>query len=491
MTKDVLMDAGLGEIRLAVLQNGELAEFYIEKGDDEISLGNIYRGRVERVLPGMQSAFIDIGISKNAFLHIKDLLPEGYKDNHALARRSDGHQQIGNLLKAGQELTVQVIKEMSGQKGPRVTTRISLPGRFTVLLPGRNTAGISRRMEDSEERKRLKELARSLKPEGFGIIIRTAARNVPAEWLRDEIKELTEKWEMILKQQAGGPVPRCLYSEPDFVSHMVREHLTPDLNRFIVNDRDIWERINRLLDSASPGFRPRVEFFDKDYDLFEYYHVESAVSQALSRKVFLKSGGYLIFDMTEALTVIDVNSGRYTGRSSLEETALKINMEAAEMIARQVRLRDIGGIIIIDFIDMRNESHREEVVAALREAVRRDRTQTVVVGMTNLGLVEMTRKKVRQPLASYMTVDCKYCGGSGRRLSPETAARRVEKRIISYITQSQAGSLEILVHPDVHRVLTGQEKENLERIGELHSCRIQVLSSPDVAYGDMRIKAAQ
>jgi len=491
MTKEVLMDASLGEIRLAVLEDGELAEFHVEKRDDEITLGNIYRGRVERVLPGMQSAFVDIGISKNAFLHIKDLLPEG-KEYRRSAVKPDGvTPRIGELLKAGQEITVQVVKEKSGQKGPRVTTRISLPGRFSVLLPGRNAAGISRRMEDSEERKRLKELARMLKPEGAGLIIRTAARSVPAEWLRDEINELIEKWEMIRKEQEGGPVPRCLYSEPDFVSQMVREHLTPDLGRIIVNDRDIWERINQVLDSASPGFRPKVEYFDKDYDLFAYYHVESALNQALARKVYLKSGGYLIFDKTEAMTVIDVNSGRYVGKNSLEETAYKINMEAAEMIARQVRLRNIGGIVIIDFIDMQNESHREEVVAALKEAVKRDRTQTVVVGMTNLGLVEMTRKKIRPPLASYLTVDCQYCGGSGRRLSPEEAARNAEKRIMEYLSRSRAGSLEILVHPDVQKVFEGRERENLERICKLYSCRILVSPSPDVAYGDVRLREAQ
>lgn len=491
MTKDVLMDAGMGEIRLAVLEDGQLVEFYVEKREKESMLGNIYRGRVERVLPGMQSAFIDIGLSKNAFLYVKDLLPESDEDNQTPAPSPGKPPRIEDLVKAGQELTVQVVKEMSGQKGPRVTTRISLPGRFLVLLPNRNMAGISKRMEGSEERKRLKELARSLKPDGAGIIIRTAARNVPAEWLTNEIQSLSRKWDMILDQQSRGPVPRCLYSEPDFVSHMVREHLSPDLDRFIVNDRDIWEQISHFLDSVSPGFRPKVEYFSKDYDLFEYYHVESAINQALARKVLLKSGGYLIFDSTEALTVIDVNSGKYVGRTSLEETALSINREAAEMIARQIRVRDIGGIIIIDFIDMQDKSHREEVVAALKEAVRRDRTQTVVVGMTSLGLVEMTRKKVRQPLASYMTVDCRHCGGSGRRLSPVIAARKVEKRIAHYLAENQADYLEILVHPEVHRLLEEQEKKNLDRISEAYACRILVSPSPDVANGDLRMKGCQ
>ncbi|HOL84739.1 Rne/Rng family ribonuclease [Thermoclostridium caenicola] len=483
MTKDVLMDASMGQIRLAVMEDGELVEFYVEEREKESMLGNIYRGRVERVVPGMQAAFIDIGLSRNAFLYVRDLLTDGDQNN-----LSGALPPIGHLLKAGQELTVQVVKEMSGQKGPRVTTRITLPGRFAVLLPNQDTAGISKRLDDGEERKRLKELARALKPEGAGLIIRTAARHVPVEWLKDEIESLIGKWNRILEQQSGGPVPRCLYQETDFVSHMIREHLTPDLNRFIVNDREIWEQVNRLLDSDSPGFRPRVEYFDRDYDLFDYYQVESAISQALSRKVYLKSGGYLVFDRTEALTVIDVNSGKYVGRTSLEDTALKINTEAVETIARQVRLRDLGGIIIIDFIDMQDKSHREEVVARLKEAVKRDRTQTVVVGMTGLGLVEMTRKKVRQPLADYLTVDCRCCGGTGRHLSPMVVAKRVERRMARYLMSNHPDSLEILVHPDIHKVLEGQEKDRLVKLGEQYACQIRITPSTDVAYGDMRMR---
>jgi len=482
MTKDVLMDASMGEIRLAVMEDGELVEFYVEEREKESMLGNIYRGRVERVVPGMQAAFIDIGLSKNAFLYVKDLLTDGAQDGE-----TGKMPPIEQLLKAGQELTVQVVKEMSGQKGPRVTTRLAMPGRFTVLLPNQDLAGISKRLDDSEERRRLKELALALKPDGAGLIIRTAAKHVPVEWLRDEIGILTQKWNRILELQSEGPVPRCLYCETDFVSHMIREHLTPDLNRFVVNDRDIWEQINRILDSDAPGFRPRVEYFDKDYDLFDYYQVEGAISQALSRKVYLKSGGYLVFDRTEALTVIDVNSGKYIGRTSLEDTALRINTEAVETIARQIRLRDIGGIIIIDFIDMQDKGHREEVVARLKEAVKRDRTQTVVVGMTGLGLVEMTRKKVRQPLAGYMTVGCRSCGGTGRHLSPVVMAKRVERRIARYLVSNHPHSVEILVHPDVHKVLEGQEKERLEKLRKQYACMIRITPSPDVAYSDMRM----
>lgn len=481
MAKDLLLDTAFGDIRIAVLEDGELAEFHVEKPDNGSPLGNIYRGKVERVLPGMQSAFIDIGLSRNAFLHIKDLLSEGYRAAGA------GTPAIEDLLKAGQELTVQVIKDMSGQKGPRVTTRISLPGHFAVLLPGRDTVDVSKRVKDDRERERLMELASGLKPEGAGILFRTAAAYVPENLLREEVRDLAGKWESILQQQSKGPVPRCLYSEPDFVIRLIREHLGSGLDRIIVNDRELWQRINQLADSVSSLRRLRVEYFEKGYDMFEYYHVESAISRALSRKVMLKSGGYLIFDTTEALTVIDVNSGKYVGRESLEETALKINKEAAEMIARQIRIRDIGGIIIIDFIDMKEEPHRQEVVAALREAVKRDRTQTVVVGMTNLGLVEMTRKKVRQPLASYMTAKCRSCGGTGRILSPETAAARAEKRIIGYMPHCRTGHLEVQVHPEIYRVLVEKRKEALDKACGIYGCSLELLPSPDVHYEDVRL----
>ena len=490
MTKDVLVDATLGVIRIAVLEDGELAEFHMEGPEDECPLGNIYRGKVERVLPGMQSAFIDIGLPKNAFLQMGDVMPGMYASSRTSKDSTAKPPAIEEVLKAGQELTVQVIKDMPGKKGPRVTTRISLPGRFAVLLPGQHVTGVSRRVEDDSERSRLKELAAMLRPEGSGIIFRTAAAYVPDEVLKEEIDDLVRKWDEISKKQEKGPVPRCLFSEPDFVSRVIREHMTADLNRIIVNDRELWHKILQFLESVPAAHRPKAEYFDREYDMFEYYHVESALNSALSRKVLLKSGGFLVFDITEALTVIDVNSGRYVGRESLEDTALKVNMEAAAMIARQIRLRNISGIIVIDFIDMNEESHREEVLSVLREAVKRDRTQTVVVGMTGLGLVEMTRKKVRQPLAGYMTVPCRFCGGAGRIVSPETVALKLIKRILGYIPHARSGHLEVTVHPEVYKVLKAKMAAINDR-NRTCGVRLELVTSDDVPYGDMRLREMQ
>lgn len=491
MVSDVLVDVGMGETRLAVLENGELAEFYIERNEEVSMVGNIYRGRVERVLPGMQSAFVDIGLSKNAFLYVKDALPVKYDDNGDILPPVNGSLRIEELLSPGQELTVQIIKELTGSKGPRVTTRLTIPGNYAVLLPDSNVVGVSKRIEDGDERKRLRELALAYKPERAGIIIRTAAEHAAEELLADDIGNLVETWREIIARESAGAVPRCLYCEPDFISHAVREYCKPDLNRLIINDRDTCERVRSLLDSISPGIRMKVEYFSKNYDLFEYFNVESALNEAISRKVNLKSGGYVIFDRTEAFTVIDVNSGKYTGRSNLEETALKINLEAARVIARQIRLRNIGGIIIIDFIDMVDKDHRDQVVTTMKEAARQDRTPSTVIGMTSLGLVEMTRKKIRQPLSAYLTTDCRCCRGAGWRVSPTTVAKRLEKRILRQMAGNSSGYLEIEVHPEIYRVMTGAERDILRGMEDAYSCRLAIRSAEDVDYEDMRIIGAE
>lgn len=488
MVKDILLDVGIGEVRLAVLENGELSEVYVERREGESLVGNVYRGRVARVLPGMQSAFVDIGMTRNAFLYVKDVIPVQYDENGEMIFLEDGLPSIREYLTEGQEVTVQITKEQTGNKGPRVTTRLTVPGRFAVLLPNNPILGISKRIENQDERLRLREIALRHKPDHAGLIMRTASENIEENDLACEIKALEDTWRDITKREAKGSVPRCLLREPGFVMHAVREYLSADLNRFVVNDRDEYDKIMEMLDATSPGLKMKVECFSKSYDLFEYYHVESGIEEALSRKVWMKSGAYLIFDKTEALTVIDVNSGKNVGKANLEETALKINMEAAKTVARQIRLRDLSGIIVVDFIDMQDKEHREKVVATLREAVKGDRTQTVVVGMTSLGLVEITRKKVRQPLAKGLTVDCRCCHGTGWHISPVTIARKHEKRMARHLADTLQGFAEFLVHPEICQVLTGSEKENVRKLEELYSCKLSIKASHDVDYDEMQIK---
>ncbi|MCX7771787.1 MAG: Rne/Rng family ribonuclease [Clostridia bacterium] len=490
MVKDVLVDVGVGEIRLALLENGELSEVYIESHEDGTLVGNIYRGKVERVLPGMQSAFIDIGLDKNAFLYVKDVLPLQYDEDGDVLPHGEGLPDISELLSQGQEITVQVIKEPTGNKGPRVTTRISLPGRYTVLMPHSAAIGVSKKMESVEERKRLREIAQAVKPENAGLIIRTAAENLTEDKLVEDIQSLKLLWQGIVKKEQRGAVPRLLYSEPGIIAHAVREYLTADVHRFILNDRTEYDKVLALLDDAAPGLKMKVEYFSKSYDMFEFYHVESAITEALSRKVWLKSGAYLVFDRTEALSVIDVNSGKYVGKTNLEDTALKINLEAAKTIARQLRLRDLSGIIIVDFIDMHQKEHREQVVQALKEYVKADRTQTTVVGMTSLGLVEITRKKVRQPLYKSLTIDCRSCQGAGYKISPVTIARRIEKRIALHMAETLSEFVEAVVHPEILKVLEGQELENIEKLKARYSCSLKLTGSYEVDYDEVSIKKA-
>lgn len=398
MIKDVLIDIKDDMIRLAIIEDSEVAEIRLEKSEGKSLAGNIYRGKVERVLAGMQSAFIDIGVEKNAYLYVKDAIPADFGEDGEMAL-SESFPDISVLLRQGNEISVQVMKDAIGEKGPRVTTHISIPGRYVVLMPGSNACGVSKKIEDSQEHKRLKKIVEEFKPDNCGLILRTAAQNADRNKIIEDINCLVSIWESLKKAEEKGRVPRLLYSDNGVLIQAVREHLTPDVNKFIVNDPDSYEKIIALLEHEAPDLKSRVELYTKDYEMFEYYHVQSALQEALSRKVWLKSGAYLVFDYTEALTVIDVNSGKFTGKIDLEETALSINLEAARKIASQIRLRNLSGIIIIDFIDMKLNEHKEQIVQALKEYVRNDKIQTVVLGMTKLGLVEMTRKKIRNPLA--------------------------------------------------------------------------------------------
>ncbi|MGI6668885.1 MAG: Rne/Rng family ribonuclease [Acetivibrionales bacterium] len=411
----------MGVNRVALLEDGELAELYIERADSERMAGNIYRGKVTSVLPGMQAAFVDIGYEKNAFLYAGDVVAkkeytEDEEDTVSYAKSCN----ICELLKPGQELTVQVIKEPIGSKGPRVTTNITLPGRHLVLLPGADYTGVSRRIENGCERARLKKIAESLKPKGMGLIIRTASEGMNEEEdFAGDLRFLLNLWESIRKKELSGRVPRCIHKDPNLVYRVVRDLFTKDISKFIINDRRQYNKVLELIDMISPILKYRVEYFSKNYNLFEYYQLETQIARALSRKVWLKSGGYLVIDKTEALTAIDVNTGKYVGKRCLEDTVLKTNLEAAEEIAKQLRLRDIGGIIIIDFIDMHEHKHQQMVLDALKNALKKDRVKTTVVGMTGLGLIEMTRKKVRQELSTLLSMDCPYCGGTGKMTEPD------------------------------------------------------------------------
>lgn len=416
MIKEILVDTKPGETRAAILEDGELVELHIESAGDIKLIGNIYRGRVERVLPGMQCAFVDIGVDKNAYLSAGDM------KSHKRSEASDSTWKdrlpvkVENMAKQGQEITVQVVKEAIGTKGPKVTMDITLPGNLTVLMPYSSGVGVSKKIDDKTERERLVRIADELCPEGMGLIVRTAAEGVETHLIEKDIYYQLKTWEVIKLNEQKGHIPRCIYQEPGIVQKLARDSINSGIQRFVLNNHLVFENLLELFNEVAPEMKTKVEFFYKDYDLFKFYNVDVSIKEALSRKVWLKCGGYLIFDHTEALTVIDVNTGKYVGRNNPDETIFKTNYEAALAIARQIRLRDISGIILVDFIDMKGNLHKEKILTALKEACRRHSTKVVVVGMTGLGLVEMTRKKIRNTLQHTLTLSCPMCNGTGRVL---------------------------------------------------------------------------
>lgn len=489
MLNEIIADVGLEETRVALLEDKELVEVYIERPDHQRLVGNIYRGKVSSVLPGMQAAFIDIGYEKNAFLYVGDaaVQKEFSEEDDEVYQDLKGYN-IEEILRAGQEITVQVVKEPVGTKGPRVTTNITLPGRHLVLLPNADYVGVSRRIEQESERMKLKKIAEKIKPKGMGLIVRTASEGKSEEDFVQDFNFLVKHWAKIKQKEQSGSVPRCIHKDLNLIYRAVRDLFTWNIDKFVINDRAQYSKVLELVDMISPALKLRVEYFSKNYDLFEYYQIESKISKALTRKIWLKCGGYLVFDKTEALTVIDVNTGKYVGNSNLEDTVLRTNTEAAREIAKQLRLRDISGIIIIDFIDMQQHEHQQMVLDALRQALKRDRTRTTVIGMTGLGLIEMTRKKVRQELATVMNIDCPYCEGTGKILSPESIARNIEKEISRYFIQTIANAIQVEVHPTVAAVLKGSDGEKLLRMEQAYSKKIVIKASENIAHGEVKIK---
>lgn len=418
--KEIVIDVGKENTTVALLEDKELSELYVEKHNNQSIVGNIYKGRVENVLPGMQAAFVNIGIDKNVFLYVKDAIPNTYIGEEEESEYADKYKNvnINEFLKPGQEIVVQVVKEPINTKGARVTTHITLPGRFIVLMPTVEYTGISRRIEGEQERERLKALAVQYKPADMGVIIRTAAEGCSEEEIRDDIHFLCKLWENIKGQQQEGPVPRIIHKDINIVYRTVRDMFTNEIDKFVINDKEQYEKVIQVVGLISKDLVKKVEYFDKNYEIFEYYDIKNKISKVLTRKVWLRSGGYIVIDQTEALTVIDVNTGKFVGSIDLKDTVLKTNVEAAREIAKQLRLRDIGGIIIIDFIDMHEKQHEEVVLESLKNSLKKDRTKSNVLGITHLGLVEMTRKKVRKRVDSVFLSDCPHCGGEGRIMLP-------------------------------------------------------------------------
>ena len=439
--KSIMVTIAPEETRMALVENGVLEAFEVERSSHSHLVGNIYKGQVQNVLPGMQAAFVDIGTGKNAFMYIGDGLPQD-----VIKTLPKTHH-----IHIGQKIPVQIIKDAIGSKGPRATTHISLPGRNVVLMPTAAYIGMSRRITDEAERNRLHKIAEKICPKGMGLIIRTVAVGQSEETLAADAKYLVRLWQSILARfRLKNKGTALLYRDADLIIRIVRDSFTDDVDEFLIDDAQVYQRVIDLVKFISPHLLARIKLYQGAKPLFKEYGIEESLEQLGAREIELKSGGFLVIDKTEALTVIDVNTGKYVGKSNLGETVYQTNLEAAAEILRQIRLRDIGGIIIVDFIDMEKDSQKEELLSVMREMVKNDRTKTNVVDITSLGLVEITRKKSRQNFDSLVYSECPVCHGRGRVESPETVSIRIAADIRRMEHKSHAREgYEIEVHESV------------------------------------------
>lgn len=486
MSKELIINTAEHETRVAWVENGNLRELFIERPGEHDIAGNIYKGRVMTVLPGMQSAFVDIGLAQSAFIYVADVvndyyefeqlmrIPEEVEEDDAGSSQEEIRRAsrrfyestlaIEDLLKEGQELVVQVAKAPIGKKGARVTTRISLPGRSIVLMPNTNHIGISRRIEDEAERKRLRDILAGLQTEHYGFIARTVSANVDVDKLCQERDFLISVWGQIQKKQINSSVPSLLHKELNVTLRAVRDLFTHEVDKLVIDSRQGFDEILRFLDTFMPRLKDSVELYEGDEPIFDAYNLESEISRALRKKVWLKSGGYIVIEQTEALVAIDVNTGRFVGKRNLEETILKTNLEAVKEIAHQIRLRDLGGLIVIDFIDLEKASHREKVFSALQEALKADRSRTNVFPMSELGLVQMARKRTRDTLNRMLCEPCFYCEGEGVLHSRKTICYNICRDVRRDAFDTSSACISITVHPDVADFFMGQERNVLARL---------------------------
>ena len=484
MYKQLIINVTEHETRVAHLEDGNIVELYVDRGDDSNIVGNIYKGRVRRVLPGMQAAFVDIGLNQAAFIYVDDVHCNGYKEWEEMFNIDPDDEQtvsdeeipsthmkrrdvqIEELISEGSEILVQVAKSPMGTKGARISSYISLPGRFLVLMPTSDHIGISRRIEDEVERERLKQLVQMLRTNDYGYIVRTAAEGENEEKLAYEMKFLSNLWENIQKKFKNAPVPSRLHQELSVSLRAVRDLLTYEVEKLVIDSKPTYEAVLAFLDTYMPSLKDHVILYEGTEPVFDAYNLEGDISRALKRKVWLKSGGYILLEHTEALAAIDVNTGRYVGKHNLEETILKTNLEAVKEIAYQIRLRDIGGIIIIDFIDMERKSNQEKVFNALKEALKKDKSKTHALPMSEMGLIQMTRKRTREPLTRILCEPCFYCEGEGYLISRQSICFNIYREILRDILDLNGGRLTLRVNPEIAEFLHGEENEiitSLER----------------------------
>ncbi len=487
MINKMLIESDPHQTRIAVLESDRLTEAFVERHRHRGCVGNIYKGRVTRVLPGMQAAFVDIGLERDAFLYVSDVAPDldALEDmeseepaDEPPAQHHHATPSIDDLLKPGQEIIVQVIKDPLPGKGARISTHVTLPGRYLVLLPTVRHFGVSRRIEEEPERERLLALLAELPLAAGGLIVRTVGEGRGKDEFATDLEYLVRLWEKVRQRAGKVSAPTLLHQDVDLALRVVRDLLNQEYAVLWVDGEDTYARIVEFLDLVQPALVGKVKLFRQEATLFEQFGIEEQIEAALKSKVWLKSGGYIVINPTEALVAIDVNTGRFVGQRTLEDTVLQTNLEAVQEIVRQIRLRDLGGIVVIDFIDMIEKEHREEVFAALGAELKKDRAKNKVLNISEFGLVEITRKRSRANLERLLTQPCPYCGGRGRVKSTTTICLNLRKQLLRQGRRAGQAELLLRVHPEIARALQEEERAILAEIERSLGVNILLQSDP-------------
>ena len=506
MSAELIINVTEGEVRVALLENGTLAELFYERDRGLGIVGNIYNGRVVKVLPGMDAAFVDIGLDKAAFLYVADVRSEEdvapflpadetvVVDEEFVLTEDELDEalpppQIADLLQEGQDILVQVSREPMGTKGARVTTYNSLPGRYLVLLPTVDHVGISRKIEDETERQRLKELVTEIKPEGMGLIVRTVSEGKDEGALKHDLKFLSKLWDNINQKKDKTKSLNLVYQDLRLVQRIIRDLYSDEIDRLVVDSDECYHDLKDFIASYFPDLHCEIERYTGIQPIFQAYDIELEVNKALEQKVWLKSGGYIVIESTEALTAIDVNTGRFVGKKNLEDTILKTNLEAAKEIAFQMRLRNIGGIIIIDFIDMEIKTHRERVNVALEEALKRDKAKSNVLKISELGLVEMTRERVRNSISRMLCDSCPYCEGRGIVKSKSTVTYEIVRELKSYGYDPDVKELVVMVNAEMADYIYDNESLSLDNLEYVMRKKITLKKVDHYQWEDYEIVA--
>lgn len=484
MKKEIIISTTEFESRMAILEDDRLVELQVEKAGADRMVGDIYKGKIKTVLPGMQAAFVDIGMERAAYLHSSDIgkldrsrydADDDEEEAPAEIVRKSRRAGIETVLKRGQEILVQVIKEPISSKGPRIASEISLPGRYLVMVPDDDHIRVSKRITDWGEKRRLRKILAPLRPEGFGLIVRTEAMGRNEADFRADIKRLSKLWAKLKRKADKLPAPALVHKEAEMLVSMIRDVFTDDVSKVVVDDRDDYKKIASFARQVAPHLKKRVELYKGRTPLFDQYNLEPEIDKMLQRKVWIRKGAYLVIDQTEAMVTIDVNTGRYVGRRDQEDTILQTNLIAAREIARQIRLRDIGGLIVCDFIDMHSRDNRRKLYEEFKAAFKYDRAKRGINPVTEFGLIELTRERVRPSHMTTLSEACPCCAGLGRIMSKENVATKIERWFTRAKADAKFQDFHLVVSPDVASVMMENGTDRVERLMRAHKFRVNII----------------